>query len=348
MDQEEFIERQKELNRLTSLVSKGGTIKDCSHPVKAECCLPIKNAHSLQRQGSLKLLEKTVKGNSFIYCHTERQINKKYNFLDLKPIGRKDASTFYGFCDFHDTNLFKEIENDPEATDIDNNLHCFLHTYRSFSHSYHRKYEEYKLFTSSEPEVLNYLNKYYGKDIDKVRQGIKLALQDLEVPKKRLDEILINKTYEDLEFYCYEFPYRCPVSCAGVSTPGHFKNGTPFNLSDSENVSYSDIFTTVLPFSERTVIILATFPDDLLGIKYLDELDHISNTLEFQKYLSFHIINNLENVYISPKFYDRKSYKWRQSYCKLIDIIANKYTPYIRYNKAFQINYFASTEKIES
>lgn len=116
MEQKEFIEQQKELNLLTSVISKGGTIKDWFHPIKGECRLPIKNAHSLQRQGSLKLLEKTVKGNSFIYCHTERQINKKYNFLDLKPIGKKDASTFYGFYDFHDTELFKEIENDPEAT----------------------------------------------------------------------------------------------------------------------------------------------------------------------------------------------------------------------------------------
>ncbi|WP_294314373.1 hypothetical protein [uncultured Chryseobacterium sp.] len=126
---------------------------------------------------------------------------------------------------------------------LDNNLHCFLRTYRSFYHSYHRKYEE------SETEVLNYLNKFYGRDVYKVTQGAKLALQDLEIPKKRLDEILINKNYEDLEYYCYEYPYRCPVSCAGVSTPGHFKNGNPFNLSNSESISYSDFFTTVLTFA---------------------------------------------------------------------------------------------------
>lgn len=347
MTQDEFIEQQKELNRLTSLISKGATIKDCSHPNKAECKLPIKSAHSLQRQGSLKLLEKTVKGNSFIYCHTERQINKKYGFLDLKPIGRKDASTFFGFCDFHDTELFKEIENDPEATDIDNDLHCFLHTYRSFSHSHHRKYEEYKLLTSTESEVIDYLKKAYGSDLAKTTEGVKLALGDFEAPKKLLDEMLLNKNYSGLKYICYEFPYRCPVSCAGVSTPGHFKNGDIFNLSESVSDEYYYIFTTVLPFNNRTVIILAAFPNDEKAIRYLEELDNISSELEFQKYLSFHIINNLENVYISPKFYDRKNYKWQQSYCQLINIIADKYTPYIRYNKKFPINYFGFTEKID-
>jgi hypothetical protein len=83
-----------------------------------------------------------------------------------------------------------------------------------------------------------------------------LLFKTYKCQKKRLDEILINKNYDDLEYYCYEYPYRCPVSCAGVSTPGHFKNGNPFNLSNSESISYSDIFTTVLPFAERTVIIL--------------------------------------------------------------------------------------------
>lgn len=347
MTQEEFIERQKELNRLTSLIAKGATIKDCSHPNKIECKLPIKSAHSLQRQGSLKLLEKTLKGNSFIYCHTERQVNKKYGFLDLKPIGRKDASTFFGFCDFHDTELFKEIENDPEITDINNDLHCFLHTYRSFSHSYHRKYEEYKLFTSTETEVVEYLQKAYGKDLPKVTEGIKLALVDLEVPKKLLDEMLLNKNYSGLEYFCYEFPYRCPIACAGVTTPGHYKNGDIFNLSESASDEYSDVFTTVLPFKNRTVVILAAFPNDVKAIKYLEELENISSELEFQKYLSFHIINNLENVYVSPNFYDRKDYKWQQSYCELINYISNRYTPYIRYNKRFPINYFAFTEKIE-
>lgn len=34
------------------------------------------------------------------------------------------------------------------------------------------------------------------------------------------------------------------------------------------------------------------------------------------------------------------------SYSQVINIISDKYTPYIRYNKAFPINYFTFTEKI--
>lgn len=347
MDQSEFIEKQKELNQLKTLISKGATIKDCSHPNKDECRLPIKNAHSIQRQGSLKYLEKTTNKNSFIYSHTDRQFNKKYDFLDLKPIGRKDASTFFGFCEFHDTELFKEIENDPESTDIENDLHCFLHTYRSFSHSYHRKYEEFKLFTSNNPEVKKYLNKMYQNTQEEILNGIKLALQDLESPKKRLDDLLINKKFSELTYYCYEYPYRCPITCSGVTSPSHFKSSQPFNLSNDSNDKYSNIFTTVLPLKNKTLIILSTFSDDFEAIKYLEEFEEIPYELEFQRYLSFHIINNLENVYISPIFYDKKDFRWKQSYCKMIDIISNRNTPHINFNKYFPINYFSNSEQIK-
>ena len=347
MEFDEYIENQKELNRLTNLLKANATIKDCSHPTKEECRLPIINAHSLQRQGSLKHLEKTVKGNSFIYCHTERNINKKYNFLDLKPIGRKDASTFFGFCAYHDTEVFKVIENDPEITDIDNDEHCFLHTYRSFSHSYHRKYEELKLFTSENKEIVAHFHKVYGKNKSGVIEGVQLSLEDLKKPKEKLDEILTSKKYDALKYCCFEYPYRCPVACSGVSTPGHYKNSETFNLSEDKNFHYSDIFTTILPLKDRTVIILAAFADDENANRYLKEIEDISNELEFQKYLSFHIINNLENTFISPLYYDRKDYKWRQSYCELINFISDRKTRFVLYNKRFPINYFSVTEKIQ-
>lgn len=338
---EEYIENQKRYNQLIALVAKGATIKDCLHPNKHECRLPIKKAHSLQRQGSLKCLEKIVNGNAFLYSHSNRTINKKYGFLDLKPIGRKEASTFFGFCDFHDSELFKSIENDTEITNIENNIHCFLHSYRSFSHSYHRKFEEYKLFTSQEKEVLDYLKSTYGSDLANIIKGVELALEDFEIPKKRLDELLVNNEYEGLTYYCYEYPYKCNVACSGITTPSHFKNGKALNLSSDSYTRHSDIFTTVLPFKDRTVIILAAFPDDNLAIQYLEELNNIPYELEYQKYLSFHIINNLENVYISPNYYDAKNYKWRQSYCQLIDLISSRNTPFIRFNNAFPVNYFS-------
>lgn len=92
---EDHIEVQKSYNNALSRIRKEAKITDCFYHDKRECKLPFKNAHSLQRQGSLKILEKEKNGNRYLFSHTERYLNS--HFLDLKPIGRKTASTFYGF-----------------------------------------------------------------------------------------------------------------------------------------------------------------------------------------------------------------------------------------------------------
>lgn len=55
---EQMIEKRKYFNRIKSIIRSEAKIKDCFHPTKEECVMPIKSAHSLQRQGSLKFLEK--------------------------------------------------------------------------------------------------------------------------------------------------------------------------------------------------------------------------------------------------------------------------------------------------
>lgn len=340
------INLQRQINDSLSLLARNASIKDCSHPNKLECRLPIKGAHSLQKNGVLKYLEKKEKGNSSIYCHYERELRGEDNFYDLKKIGRGDASTFFGFCDFHDTELFKNIENDPNSTDISNDEHCFLHSYRSFSHSYHRKYEELKLFNSEDLNVLKLLEKMYGSSLKYKLKGIELAIKDFEIPKKKIDKMILDKNYSALEYLCFEFPYTIPVACASVVNPSHYYNGEVFNQNYPGILNYSDIFTTVLPLKNRSVMILGAFPDDEKAIKYLDQVENIRYKLEQEKFLSFHILVNSENVFLSPHFYDKKSEIWKKKYCGILDINANDFTPYFTFNKKSPINYFDFSEKI--
>ncbi|MNK25565.1 hypothetical protein D3C87_438920 [compost metagenome] len=340
------IDLQKQITDALSLLARNATIKDCSHPNKSECRLPIKGAHSLQKNGVLKYLEKAEKGNAYIYCHYERKLRGADNFYDLKKIGRGDASTFFGFCDFHDTELFKSIENDPNSTDINNDEHCFLHSYRSFSHSYHRKYEELKLYNSKDAEVSKLLQNLYGPALKDKIKGIELAIHDFEKPKKKLDKLLLEKDYSGLDYLCFEFPHTIPVACASVVTPDEYYSGAKFNHSFSKVEDYSDIITTVLPLQNRSVVILSAFSDDERALKYLDEIENIKYNLEQEKFLSFHILVNSENVFLSPQYYNPKSEDWKRRYCSILDFNASDFTPFFSFNKKLPINYFDKSEKI--
>lgn len=351
MKNEEDINRIKEFNDLKSKISASATIKDCFHHIKQECKLPIKSAHSLQKLGALKQLEKLVNGNMKLYCHSERELNLKDNFFDLKPIGKKEASTFFGFCHYHDTKLFSVIESNPEVTDIDSNEHCFLHSYRSFAHSYHRKYEEFKLFNSNDGEVKAFLLKNYGvSGIEENKHYIALALKDLEKPKSLLDKYIENSNYDELDYLVFEYPYKIPIGCAANITPSHTYSGKEINTSANPNFQYSNIITTVIPFSNRSIVILAAFKDEPNGVLFLDEMDNIKYELEQQKFLSYFLINNAENCFLSPDYYNKMNLSNKKKYCSLLDFIAKRDTPYLSYlqsNKIFPINYFSSTNALK-
>ena len=332
----------KKFNKAMSKIRSAASIKDCFHPNKDECVMPIKSAHSLQRQGSLKTLEKTDdKGNAFLYVHSEREHNFKNAFYDLKPVGRRIATTFDGFCSFHDTELFKIIENEPEITDINNDEHLFLHSYRSFAIAYHNKMEHLKLYESKDSEINEILDQMYTKSQrNDALEGVKMAINDLKKPKEAIDILLNSNNFSGLEYFAIEYDYTAPVGCASFITPHSLPNGKMIQMNAYSNTQ-SSIITTVLPFSDRTVVILAALSDDQLACDILNSIDDIKYELKQQKFLSFFIFEGAENVVVSPHFIDIKSLKWRKDYCELINHIADNHTPFLNYNeKTFHINYF--------
>ena len=340
-------ELKKEFNIAMATIRNGAKLKVCLHPQKDNCKTPIIDAHSLQRQGALKILEEEKDNNRFLYAFTEREHNSTHDFLDFKKVGRGAASTFNGFCTFHDTELFKTIENDPEITDIDSDEHCFLHSYRSFSHSYHRKQEELNLYETDDEKVKELLIKLHGeRSLEYMKEGVEIACKDLVEPKRILDEYLINKDFSSLQYLVFEYDYTIPIACAGSTSPSFYPNGEMFNLSIDPNFKYENVFTTILPFKKRSVIILSALPEDQKAIKYLDMIDSIKYELEQQKALSFHVLSGAENAYLSPKFYDKKSIEWKKAFCNLIDQSASPYAPPILNDVNFGYNFFSSSDSI--
>lgn len=346
--EQDINELKKEFNIAMATIRNGAKLKLCLHPHKQDCKVPIIDAHSLQRQGALKILEHEIDNNRFLYSFTEREHNSKHNFLDFKKVGRKSASTFNGFCTFHDTTLFKTIENDPEITNIDSDEHCFLHSYRSFSHSYHRKHEELNLYETDDEKVRKLLIKIHGeRSLEYMKEAVEIAVNDLVEPKRILDEYLINNNFSSLQYLVFEYDYTIPIACAGSTSPSFFPNGETFNHSIDPNFKYENVFTTILPFNSRSVIILSALPEDKQAIKYLDMIDSIKYELEQQKALSFHVLSGAENAYLSPQFYDKKSIEWKKAFCNLIDQSASPYTPIIQKDANFGYNFFSRSDSIK-
>lgn len=70
-----------------------------------QCSGVIKGAHTIQNN---RILDK-ISDDGHVY-HFKNTSSRSGVVASLDKISRNKASTFFGFCDYHDSALFKEIE----------------------------------------------------------------------------------------------------------------------------------------------------------------------------------------------------------------------------------------------
>lgn len=343
MNKDELIKKNIEQSKLRSEIYKRARLKECFFNNSDSPCSPkIIDAHSLQRMGSLSILESLVNSNQSIYTLTERYVNPINGLLDLKPIGKKDASTFFGFCNTHDSLSFKPIEDNPASVDINNDEHCFLFSLKAFAISYHRKKEEINLIKNADESFKIKLRKFFGhSDLEGQLEGLQMGLSDMNPYKDLLTNAFFLEDYSSLYFFTYEIPYTAPVAMCMLTTPPFLFSGKPINISDDPQYKYSDILTSVIPLSNRTIIILGAFISDPHGGKFLDELDNLSE-LSLEKAISWHIMTTSENIFFAPKWWNNLNPNQKLYLIELSMFSADLTTPYLTYDpKLFDINFFS-------
>jgi len=334
--------RNIESSRIRTEIFRNAQLKECIlNNTKEKCLEGIINAHSLQRMGSLSILEGEVNGNQQLYAITEKHYNPDTGKIELKPIGKKKASTFFGFCGSHDRQIFEPLEQDPELINLDSDEHCFLLSFRAFSISYHRKKEYVNLLSKKDEGLRSKIRKYFNHDdIEGHLEGAKLGLFDMEPQKIKLTNTLYSGDYSCLDFFTYELSYTSPVAMCMLTSPPYLFSGKAINVGVNSEYQYSDILTTVAPLKSRTLIILAAFKSDPYGSEYLDELNEMDDT-SLQKALTWHILTTAENCFFSPQWYDRLNSWQRQYIIGLHGFVANINNPEIQYDsEKFKLNLF--------
>ncbi len=179
---------EQDISKLLSSFRNNSEIKECFYHKKDECKGAIKNAHSISRGNRLELIKGLVNNNDIVYSLSEIKIENSKAKQGIKQIGwGKAASTFYGFCDWHDTELFKPIENN---NDFDNSPeHCFLHSYRSFAYSYHQIKKTYKLGENAISDISKQVEELQLNVISDKLNDISLKMNNSEPFKEIISEL---------------------------------------------------------------------------------------------------------------------------------------------------------------
>ncbi|MEZ4984531.1 MAG: hypothetical protein R2795_05775 [Saprospiraceae bacterium] len=283
-------------NALRSFERDGRT-KDCFHFNHDECNGKIIKAHSLQRNGVLSIIEEEVDGNMVVYCFQRMKKNPFGQYEGFEKIGKGNASTFFGFCGKHDTDIFVPIENNE--IDMSNNQHKFLLCYRAVAKEYHRKVEQVKSYKNNSllnrPELKN--------QQESGIQGSQTAVDELEEHKTSLNEMLKNNDFDKLRYFSHTYDYTIPIACSSITTPKFHLDNSIFNFSDDPDVKYESIYLTVIPTMTKTHILYACLPSDEKSMKFLDDLETLEEE-QIGEITSSILVNDIENTFISPRIYD--------------------------------------------
>jgi len=166
---------------------------------KNDCSPQIVNAHLIQRRG---LGLKTIAQNDKILT----PVYKKDGIFILRKVSTASASTFTGFCQHHDTALFRPLETElllPTDEQI------FLQTYRSTCNELYMKGGASVFSTELETSLIPESNR-----VGPYAAGVKRGLVDAHRYKSALDTLLVSGNLSRLHYIAYLFDKPPQVFCS--------------------------------------------------------------------------------------------------------------------------------------
>ena len=272
---------------------KKSKIAFCMHPNKEECSEKIIKSHSIQNN---RILKKIADDGEVIGIDALDLLTNG----NLANIGRIRASTFFGFCNKHDTETFSPIENkDYIAGDREQD---FLFAYRAFCKERSSKINSYSLLENARNELpansineTNYLNA--------ALIGHQFATQDMEHYGKIFDKILLKKHYDNIitKSIILNREYLIAVS-TGLTLIQDFQGNIINDLSDQNSLP-KYLYLTIFPQKGNTYILISYHKEHANIFNFLEQQLISIPKREQLKRLNI-LISKTESFYLNPS-------KWR-------------------------------------
>ncbi|WFB37851.1 SEC-C domain-containing protein [Kiritimatiellota bacterium B12222] len=281
------------------VLSKAFTHKECLCPenLKTSCTGDIIKAHSVPKSWLKKI---SINGHVLGYKKDLMSIARHKGFPVPEKIGVNKASIFTGFCKFHDSNIFKEIEDSPF---IGSDEQCFLLAYRAACREYFTKYCAVQVIPEmrkqdSGRDIVFQIQ--YQSLLDKHEEMSKLGLKNISSEKNLMDKALDLKDYSDVEYYYLTFKGTAPIlSSGGVFITHDFHGNELQNLADI-NISPNALYYSVVPLGERFSACFVWHKNSREScLKFIDSL-HTQPEYKIGPCVISFLIEFCENNYFNP------------------------------------------------
>lgn len=304
-------EREKNIDRgdANSVLKLFTNVSKCSVPddLKHECERKIVKAHTLSKSNSLKEIAKNghVLGTSKGFDAFERH----NGVLSFDKIGINKASTFTGFCSYHDKMLFSCIEDEEF---IANNKQCTMLAYRPLMREFYVKEANLKVVEASRIFDRGWdfqAQLAWARQVNENIEGTRLSLKDLSYIKDEIETSIKDNTFSALKHLIIKLEKPPKVMACGIYAPIVDILGNEIQKITKEDARPEYIITNVLALDGNGYVIFSWLPEDNNVIqKFIASIKKCSRHLLGDK-LTNHILSFMENVFASEEWWDSQGDK---------------------------------------
>lgn len=304
---EEILNNPNRINHMLFQKLKSTDFKICFHPDKAKCKLPIKNAHTLQNNGVLSIIAEDD------HVMVTNIFNKIREGFLTDRLSKNDATTFYGFCEYHDSVIFKEIETVQYDKQIKQN---FLYAYRACAQEFHKKtrqIEAMQLSFKDNPAVV-----FMPGFVESYR-NIMMSYSDVNEYMDIFNSAFTNNNFDILENYVFEFKERYDFAVTTTFNPACDLDGIEINdIYSTDKERLKGVFISIFPTQNSFYMILSCLKDDYDVLeKYFNQIKELD-----EERLKI-VLNNLlptysENIVLSPRLWAKWTNFSKKEYEKVV------------------------------
>jgi hypothetical protein len=288
------------LKELSKIRMKGR----CLYPVlnNATCHRPIMS-HTLSKSAALSAI--TDKTNHVLTFYPP--VPNKEGGMVLHKTGINEASTFLGFCNKHDSQLFAPIEREAFSFSPEQ---CFLHAYRTISHEL---YQKQSVLDSNDYMCRNLdrgtpfpLQKQIQTYLYVQKAGLTKGLENVVLQKSKLDEFLLAKEFSFLSHVAINFKGKVCILTAGTPTPNRDITGKEIQTLHELNNNIQYLSVVIIPNLVGGSILLSWQSSSLVIRNFVDQIINLPQDTVVH-FIVQYIFKHLENTFFSSDWWNNMS-----------------------------------------
>jgi hypothetical protein len=276
----------------------------CQHPDASAttCSSPTSiKSHTIQRRGGLGSIAED--GHVYSAKKAFADLEKRGGQVDLEKIGVGQASTFPGFCNHHDTELFRPVEQTNSKLDA---YSAFLLSLRAVTYEVATKDSQLRAHVDSK-EFIDYGRSFQEQAmlqnfLSLHQGGIERGLEDITLLKVLYDEAFQSQDFSKFDFYGVEFDQVLPFAAAGAFMPEFDFSGTKLQ-EIKEGQTVSQIALNITQLGDNTCVVFGWFGgSDCAAARLVDSFKAIPQNDKANALLVL-AMEHLENFFCTPSWW---------------------------------------------